>query len=68
MTLPVEPLPKHCHWARAPKAGLHHVPGCMGAAVAGDLVRGARLKSARQIGNIARKLIVALLATITERW
>lgn len=35
MTLPVETLPKHCHWARAPKVGLFHVPGCMGAAVGG---------------------------------
>lgn len=35
MALPVESLPKHCHWARAPGVGLFHVPGCMGAAVYG---------------------------------
>lgn len=35
MALPVEPLPKHCHWARSPGVGLFHVPGCMGGAVYG---------------------------------
>jgi hypothetical protein len=35
MAVPVEQLPKNCHWARAPKVGLFHVPGCMGGAVYG---------------------------------
>lgn len=35
LAIPVEPLPKRCHWARAQGVGLFHVPGCMGAAVYG---------------------------------
>lgn len=35
MAVPIEPLVKHCHWARHQRGGLFYVPGCMGGAVEG---------------------------------